>query len=228
MNAEDEVEGPLGHEVNERDLSASVTFIDVLFAVVMSIGLSQIMTRPWFNPTTAKFNPAFAFEIFVILIGYSTLLLSWWGYHRSVNRRGYQYETWAGKFSSAIDILILVGYWLLLVKFQSLLFVLCVLAAIYFMYACWDYLRFLQGRETDVKRRRRRGVTNLWTLVLLVILGIYTASGLGGPSLTFWDWIFAALALVVNVIYRVHKERLTAKRILDFLTPTWGRKGVLR
>ena len=74
-------------EVDGQDSSASVTFIDVLFAVVMSLGLAQIMTRPWFKSMPAGTASGIAFEILVILLGYSTLLLSWWGYHRSIRRR---------------------------------------------------------------------------------------------------------------------------------------------
>jgi hypothetical protein len=74
----------LESEIDGQYPSDSVTFIDVLFAVVMSLGLAKIMTRPWFKPEPEGAAPAIAFEILVILIGYLTLLLSWWGYHRSM------------------------------------------------------------------------------------------------------------------------------------------------
>ena len=90
-----------------RTTSDPVTFIDVLFAVVVSLGLSQIMDRPWFNPTSANFVPAYAFEIFVVLLGYSTLLLSWWGYHRSIRRKRTYEGGWLSVFRFIVDITIL-------------------------------------------------------------------------------------------------------------------------
>jgi hypothetical protein len=109
MNSNEEPDEIVNNVSHRTGFSVSVTFIDVLFAVVMSLGLSRIMTRPWFNDTSWNIVPAYAFEIFVLLLGYSTLLLSWWGYHQSIQRRNIQGDTWAGKFSFAVDILILVG-----------------------------------------------------------------------------------------------------------------------
>ena len=231
---------------NGRDPSASVTFIDVLFAVVVSLGLAKVMTQPWFKCASWNAAHTITFEILVILIGYSTLLLSWWGYHKSVFRKVVYAGTWAGRLLFVVDILILAGYWLLLVNFESLLFVLCVLTAIYFMYFCWDWLRWWreseisrdrlqpwQVRETDGgglqpwrvreirqerRQRRRRGVTTLWMVVLLVAVISYAVLERCGLTLTPVDWGFVVLAHAVNFIYRSHKEHLRPLWVLDLLT----------
>ena len=210
-----------GGEVEGQDPSASVTFVDVLFAVVMSLGLAQIMTRPWFKSMPEAAASGIAFEILVILLGYSTLLLSWWAYHKSIKRRRLTGGL-VGQSIFAVDILLLVGYWLLLVKFESFLFVLCVLLAIYLLYVCWDTLWWLkQPPETAPKEWRRRAVTILWTTLLGAIFFTYLALSLCGSPATPVDWIFVVLAHLVNILYRVHKERLCPEPLLDLLVLKW-------
>ena len=200
-----------------RDPNASVTFVDVLFAVVMSLGLAQIMTRPWFKSMPEGTASGIAFEILVILLGYSTLLLSWWGYHRSIRRRRLTGGV-VGQAIFAVDILLLVGYWLLLVKFESFFFVLCVLWAIYLLYVCWDSLWWLKQRpETAPEQWRRRAVTILWTALLGAIFCTYLALSLCGSPATPVDWIFVVLAHLVNILYRLHKEHLCPKPLLDLM-----------
>lgn len=211
-------------EVDGQDPNASVTFIDVLFAVVMSLGLTQIMARPWFKSMPEGIASGIAFEILVILLGYSTLLLSWWGYHRSLRRRWLP-EGGLGLAIFAVDILILVGYWLLLVKFESFFFVLSVLFAIYFMYFCWDSLWWLKHRpETDPKQWRRRAVTIVWMVLSGTIVFTYVALSLCGSLPTLVDWIFAVLAHLVNILYRLHKEHLSPEPLLDLLAPKCRQK----
>ena len=210
----------------ERDPSASLTFVDVLFAVVMSLGLAQIMTRPWFKSMPEGTPAGIIFEILVILLGYSTLLLSWWGYHRSIRRRRFTGGV-VGKTIFVVDILLLVGYWLLLVKFESFFFVLCVLLAIYLLYVCWDSLWWLKQRpEIDPDQWRRRGVTVLWTALLGVMFFTYLTLRLCGFPTTPADWIFVVLAHMVNILYRLNKEHLSPEPLLDLLVLKWKHKEV--
>ena len=209
---------------NDRQYSSdSLTFIDVLFAVVMSLGLAQIMTLPWFKSEPGSAAPAIAFEILVILIGYSTLLLSWWGYHRSVRRRRIPSGV-VGIAIFVVDILILGGYWLLLVKFKNFLVVLCVLLAIYLLYVCWDLLWWHKQRPEGSQQWRRRAVTILWTVLLGAIFIIYQVLSLCGFPTTPLNWIFVVLAHSVNIMYRLHKEHLCPELLLDLLVLKWRHK----
>ena len=216
MDSGDDQGRSFGHEANGRDPGASVTFIDVLFAVVMTLGLPQVMTQPWFKSASWSAAPTIVFEMLVILLGYLTLLLSWWGYHKSIHGKGI-YETGSPLF--AVDILILVCYWLLLVKFESFLFVLCVLTTVYILYVCWDGLRSRPDPETCLgqQQQRRRGVTVLWALILGIILGVYAALGLGGFLYTPVDWAFVIMAHMVNFLYRWHKGHPSPGWLLDHL-----------
>ena len=123
-----------------------------------------------------------------------------------------------GQAIFAVDILLLVGYWLLLVKFQSLFFVLCVLSAIYLLYVFWDSLWWLKQRpETHPEQWRRRAVTILWAALLGAIFSTYLALSLCGSPPAPVDWIFVVLAHLVNILYRLHKEHLSPERLLDLL-----------
>ena len=208
----------------ERDPTAAVTFIDLLFAIVISLAVTEAVKRPWFNPTTWHVRYDYAFEIVVILLGFSTLLFSWWGYHNSINRRGYYRNGTAGKLLFVVDVLIVVGYWLMLVKFLNFCVVLSTLAAVYALYAVWDCLRSRQGAEHCPRQWRRRGVTVLWALctlcILIAFIG-YSAFLRDGSSLTRMDWALLSLAHVVNFAYRWHKEHPRPGWLLDFLALNW-------
>ena len=66
-----------GGEVNGQDPNASVTFVDVLFAVVMSLGLAQIMTLPWFKSMPEGTASGIAFEILNQSQGGNYILQRW-------------------------------------------------------------------------------------------------------------------------------------------------------
>lgn len=203
--------------VGAQDLSSTVTFIDVLFAVVMGLGLTQIMELDWFKSLSFSSLANSGFEIAVIFLGYLTLFCSWWGYHRSVRRRHLP----GGKIGVAIfavDIILLACYWLLLVKFESLRFVLFVLLAVFAFYVVWDTLWLLKDQAGEGTRtRRRRAVTIFWTGILGMVLGMYVALDCSKNLSAGLEWGFVVGAYVVLLLYRVHKERLFFRRVLDIL-----------
>ncbi len=218
-----------GNEIkNWQGLNSSVTFIEVLFAVVISLGLTQVMTRPWFQSFPEGFGVSVVFEILVILLGYSTLLCSWWGYHRSLRRRELP-DGWTGIALFVVDIVILAGYWLMLVKFESFSFVLCILFAVHLLYILWDSLRLLEHRKPDVespREWRRRAVTLLWSIVLGLIVLLHFTLAYGGSSPTLADWIMLSCAHLVTFLYRIHKEKLgpvPLQWILDKLVLKFGK-----
>ena len=204
-------------EVREQDFSSTVIFIDVLFAVVMGLGLTQIMALGWFK--ALSFESVFdnALEIAVIFVGYLTLFCSWWGYHRSVRRR----QLPSGKIGVAIfavDILLLACYWLLLVKFENLRFILSVLFVVFIFYFIWDTLWWRRDQAGESTRTRRgRAVTIFWTVTLGITLGIFIALDYGKNLSTGLEWGFVIVAYSVLLLYRVHKEHLVPSRLLDIL-----------
>ena len=194
-----------------------VTFIDVLFAVVMGLGLTQIMKQPWFVSLSFGSVADNAFEIAVIFLGYLTLFCSWWGYHHSLRRRQFPGGT-IGVAIFAVDIVVLACYWLLLVKFESLLFVLSILFVVFFLYFIWDVLWLLKNRpEKGPDTWRRRGVTIFWLLSLAVVLGAYVSLDRSENLSTEVEVAFVVLAYLVLLMYRIHKEKRFFGRLLDKL-----------
>lgn len=216
-------------ESSKRFPGISVTFIELLFAVAVNLGFAQIAKREWFNTTSWNIMPAYLFEIFVILLGYSTLLLSWWYYHRIVReKQGYE-DGLEGKFRFCVDILIVTGYWLLLVKFDQFDVVLWLIAAIYLLYIAWDLLWVIQEKGADIHRNRCLSVTLLWSLFMLIILATYlmfqyknslpTPSEYSPPVLI--HWILVVLAHIINILYRLHQKHLLWIWLLDFRLFVW-------
>ena len=203
--------------VKEQDFSSTVTFIDVLFAVVMGLGLTQIIELPWFKSLSFGSVVDNAFEIAVIFLGYLTLFCSWWGYHRSLRRRQFPGGT-IGVAIFAVDILVLACYWLLLVKFDSLMFALAVLFVVFAFYFIWDTLWWLKERPEEVPTRwQRRAVTIFWTGILGIILVAYMVLDSSKNLSAGLEWGFVVLAYLVLLSYRIHKEHLFPKRFLDLL-----------
>ncbi|MCE2464430.1 MAG: hypothetical protein J4F46_11135 [Dehalococcoidia bacterium] len=206
--------------VGDGDLSSTATFIDVLFAVVMGLGLTQVMKLDWFESLSFSSALNSRFEIAVIFVGYLTLFCSWWGYHRSLRRRQEPRGT-IGVLIFAVDILLLACYWLLLVRFESLLFVLSVLFVVFVFYVAWDTLRWLKERKEppgeDPDAWQRRAVTIFSMVFMAVILGAYVALDCSRNLFTGLEWVFVVLAYVVLLEYRIHKEKRYFGRILDLL-----------
>ena len=208
-------------DVRGQDFSSTVTFIDVLFAVVMGLGLTQVMGEDWFDPLSFRSVINSGFDIAVISVGYLTLFCSWWGYHRSVSRRRKPYTGTIGVFIFVVDIILLAFYWLLLVKFESFVFVLSVLVIVFAFYVFWDTLWWLKGwnerQEEALATRQRRAVTIFWTEFLTAILGMCLIVDYVWALPTVLEWFFVLLANLALLSYRIHKEHLFFRRFLDIL-----------
>jgi hypothetical protein len=67
-------------------------FIDPLFAIALHIGLAEgLIKEQWFHDWSWPIGNA-AFNFFVFLLGFLTIVLSWVGYHVSIRAnpiRGY-------------------------------------------------------------------------------------------------------------------------------------------
>jgi len=197
---------------NDNSKKIAIDFIDPLCAVVISISFFEVMERQWF--TFSSINDLFssAFDIFVLLLGYLTVVLSWVGYHRSIRTKRILIETRPGLLRFIFDILLLFCYWILLVKFESFGFVLLMLFVIYWVFVIWDQLKWWEYKKSDnSESRRRRGVSTLWALVFTVVFVLYWLM----PNAC--DCIFLILAFIATVLYRVHKNHLSPALILDLL-----------
>ncbi|MFQ6026197.1 MAG: hypothetical protein ACE5Q6_01640 [Dehalococcoidia bacterium] len=184
-----------------KDLTIAVDFIEILFAVILGLGFQEIMGRTWFKDSLSSFNARAGFEIFSFVLGYITVILSWYGYHRSIGERPIDLETKFGISRFLIDIFLLVLYWLLLVKSGSPWFMLLALGVIWALYFLWDLFEGLEHKERHLTNK----VTIVCGIALWSLFGIFAWLD-RDLSIGYLDWLFAILALATVIAYRWAKK----------------------
>ena len=191
-------------------------FIDPLFAIVIHISFVEgIMKQDWFDdPSLIVESWPHAFELFVLGLAYVFVILSWVGYHISIIHYPLKPDTLPGLLRFGIDVLLLFLYWLLLLKFEQPQFEVLLLAVIFVLFIPWDILKRFEWPERD--NPKRRGVTILWAGLFVVLALIYWFGFSRDADLRSVDWIVVAVAAVMVVGYRIHKERPVLKTILEF------------
>lgn len=201
---------------NGNSKGIAIDFIDPLFAVVISVSFFEVMTRQWFTPNSINDLLSSAFDIFVLLLGYLTVVLSWVGYHRSIRGKPIRIKTLPGFWRFILDIVLLFCYWLLLVKFESFGFVLLILALIYWLYVFWDQLKWREHKkdykpEERLTACRRRGVSTFWAIILTLVFVVNWLL----PNT--YDCLFLIMAYIAIILYRFHKNYLRPALVLDCL-----------
>lgn len=196
----------------------ALDFIDPLFAVVMSISFVTVMETKWFKKPILITEEQTAFEILVLILGYLTVILSWVGYHQSIATKPIKLSSKPGFYRFILDILLLIGYWLLLVKFESLWFVLLMLVLINFLFILWDQMKRLEYKEEDnLNSQKRRGVTSFWFILFLVLFAAFCVENWGDSTLDYSNWVFLFSALIFTILYRLHKVNLYLGSIVKTL-----------
>lgn len=214
-----------GNQTDKGSSRIAIDFIDPLFAVVMHISFVEVMERPWFAPASANFQPSFAFDIGILLLGYSTVVLNWVGYHLSIRDKPIRIETFPGLLRFISDIALLACYWLLLVKFENLWFVLLMLAMVYWVFVVWDQLKWWEYKDSDTPpTRRRRGISTFWAILFTLLFGLYWVLGVGDETRGTGDWAFLVVAHFATILYRVHKNFPCPGKLLDVLAFHWPQK----
>jgi hypothetical protein len=215
---------------NNNNSTIGIDFIGVLFAMVIGISGEDILTKEWFAPGPfATFQPIYLFNILTLVLGYSTVILSWLGYQRMIRVYPHKLETPSGFFTFVVDILLLACYLLILVKFENFGFVLLMLVMVYWLYVLWDRLHWQQYAPCGEGPRseqilRRLGVTRFWAIVFTLTFVTYWQMGLWDGSSGAGDALFLILAYLFTISYRYLHIILKMKWILNFLTLQWLRR----
>lgn len=206
-------------QTQSSDPRMALDFVDPLFAVVISISLVEVMNRPWFEPASgSSFHAHLIFDITSLALGYSTVVLSWVGYHISIKYSPILLEKRAGFFRFILDVVLLGCYWLLLVKFENFWFVLLMLSTVHWVFVFWDQMKKREYASADSEgSRRRRGVSTFWAIIFTLLFALYWSLGFSGVTVTFADWVFVVLAHAATIIYRLHKSYLRPGSLLDIL-----------
>lgn len=125
--------------MNESNIDPSKgQFIDPMFAVVIAAAVSETVV------TWAKGGalPS-GFQACVVALGYINLLLSWFGYHKSISRKPIR-----GSLRFIITVILLPLYLLTIILFnKNFIGIALVYGGIFFLWSCWEYFKFIEYNE---------------------------------------------------------------------------------
>lgn len=194
-----------------------IDFIDPLFAVAISIGFTEgIMKEQWFRDWYMPKGDD-TFNLFVFGLGFLTIVLSWLGYHESIKTKPLH---GIGRF--ILDVLLVMVYAVLMVKFRDLGAVLFLIAIIYLLYILWDlfkvneYPKQYKKEEKWWKRYRRELVTVVWFFIFALIWVIYIFGALNRETLLISAYVSIGL-------YRVNKGVDIWGVLRDALSKLWAK-----
>ena len=171
--------------MEERPRRFAIDLIDPLFAVAVNVGIAEgLLAQPWCRRGLFPPDSASWFHLGLFGLGAFNLVMSWIGYHVSIERRPVQ-----GVVRFALDIVLVTLYALTLVVFTNTAAVLCLLAAIYTLYVLWDMAKIAEypdgfpGRGFFGKFRREL-TTLFWCLCFWLLYFGHTLVG-NGATLVF-------------------------------------------
>lgn len=208
-----------GDEHHEQQQRIVINFIDPLFAVVLNVSFAQIYTEDWFVDFRNIFNMRNGFHVATLLVGYSTLILSWVGYHRSISKYPIHVDRFWGRARFVADVVLLIAYFILLVGYANFGRFLWAMAFVYLMFFAWDLSKALERTQSEMQSGigaaspERRGVTVLWLFAQTLLALVYSQ---WPPRARYQceDWLFLLLMCLFSFIYRLHKEGLWGSRFL--------------
>lgn len=140
-------------------------FVDPLFAIFIAAAVSETII-PWTGGVWADIG---FFDICVVIVGFVNLLLSWFGYHKSVTRKPIK-----GSVRFIVTVILLPLYMLTIILYKNgFLSVMVIYATIFFLWSCWEYLRnFEYGISSSLFKIIFRGYNLLVYITLVALIGV--------------------------------------------------------
>jgi hypothetical protein len=227
--------------VSTNEEKAGLDFLDFLFTVAISVGLTPEVLNGATGLLSEKWqvegrwpNHLEWIQIGVFIVGFLNLTLSWFGYHASIRSRPLNYFSGYGLVRFMLDVLLVIVYGIILIKYRSPNVVFFLLWLVWLIFVIWDVLKVREywrpepaadgkyfGPQWDSARTdcpseykaktvlkvfRREFVTLFWFLILCVIVLVRTRAN--------WnEWIFIIAAASVTVFYRFNKNHAMWERI---------------
>jgi hypothetical protein len=141
-----------------------LSFIDILFAVVVGIGLERATGRPWFRNLPDYWLDL---DFWMFVLGNTVVIASWVGYHRMMTEEKLDPEVRSkqGLLRFLVDVVLLFLYCRIVVVIDAPLEAFTTIAWIFFLYLFWDWIVITERRV-----EKRSGVSLLW---FGVFLGLY-------------------------------------------------------
>lgn len=196
-------------------------FIDPLFAFAVSAGFTEgIMQERWFVEwRLPQGNEWILLASFTL--GLVTLVLSWAGYHRSIQSKPIKSDA-SGAPRFILDILIVLLYFLMLVKYDDLLWVIVFLVATYLLFMVWDYFKVTVEYKDSypstgklVDRYPRELVTVSFFLLFTALLPLWILT----PDFVGKQVTILSIAFALTLLYRIDKVTKVAVRVYGKPSP---------
>jgi hypothetical protein len=209
---------------SSADEPAGLDFLDFLFTVAISVGLtpevlqisgvSGLLSEEWHKlgrlPSIDE-----SFSIGVFLLGFFNLTLSWFGYHASIKTRTLNYFSGYAMVRFILDILLIIMYGIMLIKYKNFNVVISSLLMIYLIFVVWDYLKVCEYWEkefrdktgTRLQRYRREWVSLFAFGIVVIITLLYFIFNIN-------HWLALVSAICITVFYRFNKNYATWEKLL--------------
>lgn len=195
---------------DEQNKPAGIDFLDFLFTVAISIGLTPeiigqegLLSEAW-HERGAWPSGNDLFDVGVFLLGFFNLTLSWFGYHASIASKPLNYSSAYGMLRFIIDVVLVVLYGVMLIEYRRFEVVFAVLVMVHFIFVVWDGLKVREHwdkyskREKWINRFRREFVS----LFAFLFVGV---SGILYWTLHIDRWCVLWTALFITFFYRFNK-----------------------
>jgi len=171
--------------------------VTILFAIVFGVGLAALKGKDLTD-----------YNLWVLVLAYTAILFSWWGYHWGTVMGPYE-TNW---LSYVVDVLLLVIYWYLINTPSPLAHVIFWYVLMFLLYYFWEAIRCCktEGIDGDQKQKIRKArKANLLFFVILTLLLFcdFNKSDLKqliAPTLSWleWRWMVVSILFLLVVGYR--------------------------
>jgi len=194
--------------MNENQTSkVGLSFIDILFAVVVGIGFERAIGRPWFRDLPGNWSEL---DLWMFVLGNTVVIASWVGYHRMMTQEKLDPEVGSvqGFLRFLVDVILLFLYCRIVVVIDARLEAFRTIAWVFLLYLVWDWIVISERRI-----EKRSGVTLLW---FAVFLGLYFGVRKFGKSQGEVVWhVSCFLGICFAFAYRLQARYRTP---LDVIT----------
>jgi hypothetical protein len=187
--------------------------LDFMFTVAISFGLAPelfqtthlkgVLSEDWIVRDVAPSSDDL-FNLAVLGLGVLTITLSWVGYRESVAQRPLKTDTLWGQLRFTLDIVLVILYGFVLIRFKLFSEVLRTMCIIYVIYAIWDLIKMIEYRDqypwNSGRIFEKRYVRNLiWILCAVVFFVLLKFSQGSAPIM---QGLVLVLAYALTVFFR--------------------------
>ncbi|MBI4443749.1 MAG: hypothetical protein HY649_10285 [Acidobacteria bacterium] len=200
--------------------AVGLDFIEVLFAIVVGIGLERMMDNPWVTDLISNWA---RIDLWFFVLGNTVVIGSWVGYHKAMSRGlDPEIRTWQGFSRFLIDIILLFEYARLLTSFSNPRMVLYLIFQVFVLYVVWDCIVI-----TEQSQGKHGGATIFWC----IFFGLISWMGSKVPWMVnetnSWR-ILSVFSILGALLYRLEKWWIPPglDTLYDFLAR--GQKRLIR